>query len=236
MATGKFVAYYRVSTARQGRSGLGLEAQRTAVRQFLDGGRWRLVGEFTEVETGKKDDRPQLVKALHLAKVTGARLVIAKMDRLSRNAAFLLKLQESGAGFVAADFPEANETVVGIMAVLAQDERRRISERTKAALAEARKRLAREGRRLGNPQGGRPLLAALRKHGNAPAVRRVQEKAHQFAQDVQPVIEDIEASGTTSNRGIALELNRREIRMARGGIGGWTDTMVGRIRSRLGDG
>lgn len=225
MAEGAFVAYYRVSTARQGRSGLGLEAQKTAVRDFLNGGRWKLVGEFTEVESGKKDARPQLEKALHLAKVTGARLVVAKMDRLSRNAAFLLRLRDSGTAFIAADMPEANETVVGIMAVIAQDERRRISERTRAALAEAKKR----GTRLGNPNGAK----ALRGLGNGSAVAQIKRRADQFAADIAPVIADIEATGITSHRGVAAALNERKIRNARGGVGKWTDTTVARLRSRL---
>jgi DNA invertase Pin-like site-specific DNA recombinase len=225
MVQGRFVAYYRVSTARQGRSGLGLEAQKTAVREFLNGGQWKLVGEFTEVESGKNDARPQLEKALHLAKVTGARLVVAKMDRLSRNAAFLLKLRDSGTAFVAADMPEANETVVGIMAVIAQDERRRVSERTKAALAEAKRR----GTRLGNPNGAK----ALRGLGNDSAVARIKSKADQFAADIAPIIADIEAAGVTSNRNMAVILNERGIRNARGGSGSWTDTTVARLRARL---
>ncbi len=118
----KFVAYYRVSTARQGRSGLGLEAQQGAVQGYLKGISGRLLAEYTEVESGKRNDRPKLQEAIHRAKVTGSRLIIAKMDRLSRNAAFLLTLRDSGVRFVAADLPNADETVVGIMAVVAQNE------------------------------------------------------------------------------------------------------------------
>src|SRR3954469_22234666 len=126
---GKFVAYYRVSTARQGRSGLGLDAQKKAVADYLDGGKWTLLREFTEVESGKDDSRPELAKALHLAGVTGATLVIAKLDRLSRNAAFLLTLRDSGAKFVAADMPDANALTVGVLALIAQHEREAISKR-----------------------------------------------------------------------------------------------------------
>ena len=136
--TDKFVAYYRVSTARQGRSGRGLEAQRSAVLGYLKGISGRLLAEFTEVESGKVNDRPELQAALTKAKLTGARLIIAKMDRLSRNAAFLLTLRDSGVRFVAADNPEANEMVVGIMAVIAQNEREMIAKRTREALAVAR--------------------------------------------------------------------------------------------------
>jgi DNA invertase Pin-like site-specific DNA recombinase len=131
---GKFVSYLRVSTKRQGESGLGLEAQRKAVN-------WQLVKELVEVESGKHDhNRPALHKALEACKVYGATLVIAKLDRLSRDAHFLLGLQKAGVKFVAADMPEANEMVVGIMALVAQAERRMISERTKAALQAAKAR------------------------------------------------------------------------------------------------
>lgn len=229
MATGKFVAYYRVSTPKQGQSGLGLDAQKAAVREYLDGGRWTLVKEFTEVESGKVNARPQLEKALHLAKVTGARLVIAKLDRLSRNAAFLLALRDSGVKFVCADMPNANELTVGILAVVAEDERKRISERTRAALAEAKKR----GTRLGNPRGARAMVAWLEEHGNRRAIQAVKVKADTFALDVAEIITDIEDQGITSNAGIARELNAREIKNARGGIGSWTDTTVARLRRRL---
>src|SRR5262249_6939090 len=122
MATGKYISYLRVSTERQGPSGLGLEAQGDAVAAVGDCGHWELLREFVEIESGKRDNRPQLAKALHLCKVTGARLVIAKLDRLSRDAHFLIGLRKAGVPFVAADMPEANETVVGIMAVIAEGE------------------------------------------------------------------------------------------------------------------
>src|SRR3954471_1117781 len=148
MSKGRYVSYLRVSTDRQGRSGLGLEAQRKAVQEFLNGGRWDLIAEFVEVESGKRDDRPKLAEALSLCRLHNATLVIAKLDRLSRDAAFLLGLQKAGVRFVAADMPEANELVVGIMAVVAQAERKMISTRTKAALAAAKAR----GVRLGKPE------------------------------------------------------------------------------------
>ena len=138
MVTGKHVAYYRVSTAKQGRSGLGLEAQQAAVRDFLNGGVWELTGEVIEVESGKRaDNRPQLQEALRLCRTTGATLVVAKLDRLSRDAAFLMQLQNAGVSFVAADMPGANSFTVGVMALVAQQEREAISARTKAALAAA---------------------------------------------------------------------------------------------------
>src|SRR6476661_8349992 len=150
MTQGSFVAYYRVSTARQGRSGLGLEAQRRAVTDFLNGGSWELLAEFVEVESGKADDRPQLEQALAMCELSGATLVVAKLERLSRNLAFLAKLQESGARFVAADMPEANELTIHIMAAVAQAERKAISTRTKEALAAAKARGVQLGGNRGN--------------------------------------------------------------------------------------
>src|SRR5271157_2581194 len=135
MATGNFVSYLRVSTARQGQSGLGLEAQRKAVADYLNGGHWHLIQEFVEVESGKNNDRAELAKAMALCRLRNATLVIAKIDRLSRDAHFLLGLQKAGVRFVAADMPAANRMTVGIMAVVAEEERRMIAARTKAALA-----------------------------------------------------------------------------------------------------
>jgi len=127
---GKFVAYLRVSTARQGHSGLGLEAQRAAVAGFLSRANLRLMAELVEVESGCRDDRPKLAEALTACRLHNATLIIAKLDRLSRDAHFLLGLQKAGVQFVAADMPEANEMVVGLMAVVAQAERKMISDRT----------------------------------------------------------------------------------------------------------
>jgi hypothetical protein len=134
MAQGRFVAYYRVSTDRQGRSGLGLEAQREAVRSYLDGGSWQLVEEVVEVESGKRNDRPKLAEALKLCRLHQATLIIAKLDRLARNVAFVSNLMESGVDFVAVDFPQANRLTVHILAAVAEHEAAMISQRTKAAL------------------------------------------------------------------------------------------------------
>jgi DNA invertase Pin-like site-specific DNA recombinase len=155
MAEGSFVAYYRVSTAEQGRSGLGLESQRDAVHRYLNGGGWALLGEFTEVETGKGSNalakRPALREALALAKRHKATLIIAKMDRLSRNVHFITGLLEAGVDFRAVDNPAANKLTVHILAAVAEAERDAISERTKAALQAAKARgviLGANGRRL----------------------------------------------------------------------------------------
>jgi DNA invertase Pin-like site-specific DNA recombinase len=155
MAQGAFVSYLRVSTARQGQSGLGLAAQRAAVTDFLNGGDWSLIAEYVEVESGANDERPKLAEALARCRLHNATLVIAKLDRLSRDAHFLLGLQKAGVRFVAADMPEANEMVVGIMAVVAQAERKMISARTKAALQAAKARGVKLGGDRGKPTSGR---------------------------------------------------------------------------------
>ena len=225
--SGKFVAYYRVSTDRQGRSGLGLEAQQRAVSDFLNGGNWQLVAEFLEVESGKRNDRPELARAMHYAKVTGATLVIAKLDRLSRNAAFLLSLRDADVRFVCADMPEANELTIGIMALVAENERQAISRRTREAL-QARKA---RGLPLGNPANYRALRAAgVGSRGWTKGADGNRKAADRFAADILPVIADIVASGITSHRGIATELNHRGIQTVRGGV--WNNTRVARILAR----
>lgn len=229
MGADKFVAYLRVSTARQGRSGLGLDAQREALRSYLANTGGRLLAEFVEVESGKRSDRPELQRAMRRAKASGARLLIAKLDRLSRNAAFLLQLRDSGVRFVAADLPTADETVVGIMAVIAQREREMIGQRTREALAVARKRLAKEGRRLGNPNGAEALRRAAK--GNSAAVARLVANAHGRAEAFRDAFDDIDAAAGLSLRALAEELNRREIEAPRGGL--WHPGTVARVRARL---
>ena len=170
----------------------------------------RVIDRFTEVESGRKNDRPELLKALQLAKLTGATLVIAKLDRLSRNAAFLLTLRDSGVHFLACDMPEANDLTVGIMALVAQQEREAISRRTKEALAAARKR----GVKLGNPNGA----AALRRAGKGGRAlhQKVRANADTFAADLSEVLIDIRSQGHKTLRAIAAELNRRSILTRRG--------------------
>lgn len=207
----RFVAYERVSTARQGRSGLGLEAQRKAIDDFAVLRGAEVIGRFTEIESGGKSDRPELAQAVNLAKLTGATLVIAKLDRLSRNAAFLLTLRDSGARFLAVDMPEANDLTVGIMALVAQQEREAISRRTKEALAAAKAR----GVKLGNPNGA----AALRRAGKGGvALRRtVTQNADRFAFSLAPVVADLQKNGHTTLRSLAEALNARGILTRRGG-------------------
>lgn len=229
MKPGKMVAYYRVSTARQGRSGLGLEAQREAAQGYLRSHGARLLAEYTEIETGKRNDRPELQRAIRRAKVSGARLLIAKLDRLSRNAAFLLQLRDAGVRFVAADLPNADETVVGIMAVIAQRERELIAQRTREALAVARKRLAKDGRALGNPNGAEALRRAAK--GNKAAVARIVENAGARAEAFRDAFDDVDPAGSLSLRALAEELNRREIEAPRGGV--WHPATVARVKARL---
>jgi DNA invertase Pin-like site-specific DNA recombinase len=214
---GKFVAYFRVSTDKQGKSGLGLNAQRKAVLDFLDGGKWTLIDEFVEIESGKQNDRPQLAAALAVCKKHRAKLVIAKLDRLSRNLAFIAALMDSGAEFVACDMPHANKLTVHILAAVAEHEREMISDRTKAALAAAKAR----GKKLGNPK-----LAEARKR----AVQGNKSAAARYAANVLPVIREIRASGVQSLRGVARALAARGIKTARGGE--WTAVQVGDILRR----
>ena len=137
---GRYVAYYRVSTAKQGASGLGLEAQQEAVRTYLNGGNWQLVAELTEVESGKRNDRPKLAEALRLCRTRKATLIIAKLDRLARNVNFISNLMEAKVEFTAVDFPTANRLTVHILAAVAEHEALMISARTKAALQAAKAR------------------------------------------------------------------------------------------------
>ena len=219
----RLVAYERVSTARQGLSGLGLEAQRKAIEDFATSRGAKVLARFTEVESGRKADRPELAKALHHAKVTGAVLVIAKLDRLSRNAAFLLALRDSSVRFVAVDMPEANDLTVGIMALVAEAEREAISRRTKDALAVAKAR----GVKLGNPNGAESLRRA--DEGGVALRAAVVANAAAFAADLASVVADIRAGGATSLRAVAAELTARGIRTRRGGKWG-----VGNVKALLG--
>ena len=221
----RVVAYYRVSTESQARSGLGLDAQREAVEGLCHQRGWQLLAEFTEVESGKRNDRPELGAALKRAKVTGSRLVIAKLDRLSRNVAFLAALQESGAKFTAADMPEADEFTVHILAAVAQRERKLISERTTAALAAAKAR----GVKLGNPNGAAPFRRAGK--STEAAVAAVKKNASARATDYSDILADVRATGVASLGGIAKEMNERGILTARGGK--WHASSVRNLLRRI---
>jgi DNA invertase Pin-like site-specific DNA recombinase len=216
--TGKFVAYYRVSTDRQGQSGLGLDAQRDAVARHIN--QAELIAEFTEVESGRKNDRVQLAQALATAKRTKATLVIAKLDRLARNVHFIAGLLESGVPFVCADMPEADRTFLQMMAVFAEWEARKISERTKAALAQVKA----QGRTLGSPT---PQV------GSAVGVAKIQAKADAYAERVGPVVRDIiKRSGASTLRDIAGVLTARNIETPRGNTE-WHASQVANLLKRI---
>src|SRR4051794_36169320 len=219
MADGRFVAYYRVSTDRQGRSGLGRDAQRSAVADYLNGGNWQLAAAFTEIESGKKNDRPELAKALATCRRIGATLIIAKLDRLARNVAFVSNLMESGVEFTAVDFPTANRLTIHILAAVAEHEAAMTSTRTKAALAAAKAR----GTKLGTPN----LTDDARAKGREAAKRVLEGRAAARAADLAPVVAEIKAGGHTSLRAIAAELDARGIPAPRGGK--WTAPAVMRL-------
>lgn len=220
MADGKFIAYYRVSTKRQGQSGLGLEAQKTAVKNYLNGGSWDLVGEVVEVESGKRSDRPELAKALRLCRLHGSRLVIAKLDRLARNVHFITSLQEAGVKFVCADMPDANEMTVHILAAVAQGEAKAISDRTKVALSAAKER----GVQLG---GLRWDLSSVSEQGRIAGLRVRQNHASKRGADLMVMIEELRSEGAVSLRQIAAGLNARNIGTAR--CGQWSAVQVQRV-------
>lgn len=195
----RFVAYYRVSTDRQGASGLGLDAQRQAVADQVNGG--KLAAEFTEIESGRRHtNRPQLLAALDECRRSRAVLLIARLDRLARNVAFIANLMESGVDFVACDMPQANRLTIHILAAVAEHEREMISQRTKAALAEAKRR----GTRLGNPH-----------IEEARALATTAHRASRPAPEVLALMAEWRGQGKTL-RAIAGDLNRLNIRPARG--------------------
>lgn len=206
MANGKFIAYYRVSTQKQGQSGLGLEAQQSAVMAYLNGGQWELVDSFTEIETGKGanalERRPQLRAALEMCKKMKATLVIAKLDRLARNVHFVSGLIESGVEFIAADMPHANKTMIQIHAVMSEHERDQISARTKAALAAAKARGV--------------VLGAAGAMNLQPNIEQRQQAANEFAGKLKGIIEGMKARGL-SQRAMCDELNQLGVTTARGG-------------------
>lgn len=213
-----YITYFRVSTPKQGVSGLGLAAQKTAVESYLSGHGGKVLATFTEIETGKNNERPELQKALKRCRQTKATLLVGKLDRLSRNAAFLLSLRDAGVRFVAADMPDANEAMIGFMAVMAQYERDAISARTKAALAAAKAR----GTRLGNPHL-RPGTA----ENAAQARSALVSQATARAVDLKEVIEDAQKVGKTTLRQIAEHLNTLGIATPRGSQ--WTATGIQRL-------
>ena len=223
MAKGKFISYLRVSTAKQGASGLGLEAQRKAVEDYLNGGRWKLIAECVEVESGKKSDRPKLAEALRLCRLHGATLIVAKLDRLARNVAFLSNLMEAGVEFVAVDFPTANRLTVHILAAVAEHEAAMISRRTKDALAAAKAR----GVKLGGHRGTVPPKIAAER-----SLKARQATAEARAADLEPIITELKAGGVASLNAMARALTEKGVPTARGGSN-WTPMQVSRVLALL---
>lgn len=225
---GKYVSYLRVSTSKQEQSGLGLEAQRAAVATWLNGGNWKIVEEIIEIESGKSDrNRPKLQLALDVCRRYGAKLIISRLDRLSRDPIFLLSLRDAGIEFIAVDNPQANRLTIGVLAMVAEQEREAISSRTKAALAAAKAR----GVRLGNPNPktarfhNRKAAAAAGRKGGATA----RQAADKFAELIQPLL-DGDLAGLSANAA-AIELNRRGVQTARGGL--WTARSVLNLKERM---
>jgi DNA invertase Pin-like site-specific DNA recombinase len=223
VANGRFVSYLRVSTARQGASGLGLEAQREAVSGYLNGGSWTLVQEVVEVESGKKNDRPKIAEALRLCRLHKATLVIAKLDRLARNVHFISSLMESGVDFVACDFPEANRLTVHILAAVAEHEAGMISSRTKAALSAAKSR----GTVLGGQRGAHSRMATIAVKGAHASLTRRRSDAASRKADLLPFVEKLRAAGQKTYQAMARGLNDAQIPAPRGGT--WTATQVCRL-------
>ena len=225
---GGFIAYYRVSTGKQAKSGLGIEAQRQAVANYLNGGNWRIVAEFTEVESGKRSDRPALDKALAAARVRQVPIVVAKVDRLTRSVAFLSRLLEAGVDVRFADLPmiegATGKFLLQQMAAVAELEAGMISARTKAALAAAKRR----GVKLGGDRGAR-LTNKARAAGRAV----LQEQARSRAMDLAPTIRELQAAGFESLRAIAAGLDERGIPAARGGK--WSSVQVMRLLEIISD-
>ena len=204
------VSYLRVSTDRQGRSGLGIEAQRASVLRYAASSDVTLIREFVEVESGKRSDRPKLYDAMASCRLHRAVLIVAKLDRLARNAHFLLGLRDAGIEFVAVDLPFANRLTIGILAMVAEEEARLISERTKAALAAAKAR----GTVLGCP---RNLNDAGRRLGASLSLQARRMSAAQRLADLQPILQSIREGGAQTYGTVAEALNSRGIQAPRGG-------------------
>jgi DNA invertase Pin-like site-specific DNA recombinase len=205
---GKFISYLRVSTDKQGVCGYGIAAQSKAVKDYLDGGKWELLDEFIEVESGRRNDRPQLVRALVACKKHKAKLVIAKLDRLARNVAFIATLMDGNVEFVCCDMPQATKLTIHVLAAVAEHEREAIVQRTKEGLSAAKAR----GVKLGNP-----VLAAANR---AAALER--------AKALRPILSELADLSATA---CAAELNRRGAPTPAGGR--WHAGTVIRVRVRL---
>jgi DNA invertase Pin-like site-specific DNA recombinase len=232
----KFVAYYRVSTERQGRSGLGLEAQQAAVANYLNGGDWRIVAEFTEVESGRRSDRPELDRALAAARLHRCPLVVSKVDRLTRSVAFLSRLLEAGVDVRFADLPQiqgaTGRFLLQQMVAVAELEAGMISTRTKAALQAAKAR----GKTLGGPRvrksNGKPVIISRSAQKIGAAANHL--RAVDRAADLAPTLAQIQADGAITLKDIATALDAAGIATPRG-QGKWSPVQVKRTLEALKD-
>lgn len=216
MPDGRYIAYYRVSTTRQGESGLGLEAQQKAVAAYLNGGNWQIIEEYTEIESGKRNNRPTLAAAIVACKKHKATLIIAKLDRLARNVHFISGLMEAGIEFVAVDNPNANKLMLHMLAAFAEHEREMISKRTKEALAAAKERGVKLGR-----------------HGAEVLSKRNREASLAYYAEIAPKIRELQASGHHTTRALCDALNASAIPTMRG-IGKWHIPQVHKVGNAIG--
>lgn len=226
MMRGSFVSYLRVSTQKQEQSGLGLEAQRKTVEDYLNGDDWTRIEELVEIESGKNNRRPKLMEAIDLCKASGATLIVAKIDRLTRDAAFLLSLKDAGINFIAADMPEANRLTIGIMALVAEQEREAISKRTKDALAVAKAM----GVQLGAYRDGR----FVGRTGAAKDAKKASEARtalyRRRAVEKLPILQKVDPEGSMSLRRIAERLNAMNVPTV-SGKGSWCANSVKRLKA-----
>jgi DNA invertase Pin-like site-specific DNA recombinase len=224
MVSGRFISYLRVSTDKQGKSKLGLEAQRREIEQYTNSNDWTVLHEFVEVESGKNDERTQLRLALEACKRTGSKLLVAKLDRLSRDVAFIANLMKSKAEFVACDFPEANSFSIHILSAMAEYERELISKRTKDALAAARAR----GKKLGSPQN---LTEEAANKGRVVGLEVRQAKADEYAQRIYFIIRGYQDEGMSLNAIARKLMQDRELTPR--GKETWTPTTVKNVLNRV---
>ncbi len=204
-----YVAYYRVSTSKQGQTGLGMQAQQQAITDFLHHHEGKLVAEYTEVGSGKKADRPEFEKAVEYAQLANAVLLVAKLDRLSRDLHFITQLQKKGIRFKLADFPDIDQLTIHILAAMAQHEAQMISQRTKAALRAAKAR----GVTLGNPQldtyrNHNPQLATLVRTTAQRQWRQKIIKVIHHIQQLQPQVTCVEIAKTLNQRELSSYRNK----------------------------
>lgn len=219
-----FIAYFRVSTAKQGIKGLGMEAQKLTVNQYITANNGNLIAEFVEVESGKKTNRSELNKALELAKEKNATLIVSKLDRLARNVEFIFTLKNSGVTFVACDLPDFNTLTIGIFATMAQHEREIISKRTKEGLSVKKSQLAKEGKTLGTPANLTPSATAkgleVRKHNAATAKENIQalelvEMYRAKGLTLQQIADKLNKSGYKTRRGKTFTTSQIQLLLTR---------------------